>query len=216
MKKRVTRNTKTAKTSDRRQLDVASVWINPEWNEEEQIWEAVSLSTTDGGVEFNAEIEYRIREFDGYTGYDTKGDRIAESASVTATAQLAELTHAIVQKIIKADIVDHPSGGKELKPTKKIRDHDYIDTVGLFGQLPTGEWTIILMKNVLITSPLNLSTEHNGDLTVEIEMTAHLDDLAPDADLDSLPYSMIMPEIMEPASAELQVVKETEESNGGE
>lgn len=208
MKRQITRNTKTTKTSERQLRGVAGVWINPTWDEENQEWVAYKFSTTDGGVNFNAEINYRAIEMDNYSGFDTIGDKVAESASVTATAQIMAPTHAIYQKIMKANVSEHPSGGVELKPTKKIRRHDYIDRIGLFGQLDGGDWVIIMMENVLITSPLDIATEHNSDLTIELEMTAHIDDLAPGASFDDLPYSIILPDVMASDEDELAVVVE--------
>lgn len=196
MKQPVRRREMTDKTNYRRTLDSAVVVINPEYDAEADVWKGYRLGATDGGVNFNAEINYRSREYDGFAGFNVVGDKVVESAEVTATVQLAELTDSMIQKAIKADIEVLADGKKLLKPQRNIRPEDYIDTVGLVNYLPNGEFMMIKMYNVLITSPFNVQTEHNGDFAMEVELTAHIDLTKGIDSLDDLPFDVITPEVM--------------------
>ena len=208
MKQQAARVSRAENTNDRRTLDAATIIIEPEWSGTEQRPVGYRFGATTGGVEFNAEVTYRVREYDGTAGFATMGDQVVESASVVATAQVSELTTAIIQKIMKADIEELADGRKRLKPRRNIKLSDYISSVGIVSWLPNNDWTMIEMKNVLITSPFILATEDNGDMTMEVTMTAHIDpaDLATLDGFDDLPYDIITSDSMNPVEGELQAV----------
>lgn len=188
----------TNKTNERRTLDAAVIVINPKRDEVTGEWKGQRLGATDGGVTFNAEVSYRKREFDGFNGFDVVGDKIVEGAEVKATAKLAELTDASIQKIIKGDIEKLEDGTKRITPRRNITADDYIDTVGIVNYLPDGSFTLIKMFNVLITSPFEINTEDNSDSVITVEMTAHIDPSANLQDLEDLPFEMYTPEAMTP------------------
>lgn len=190
----------TDKTNVRRTLDAAVIVINPERDEATGKWTGQRLGATDGGVSFSAEVNYRKREYDGFNGFDVMGDKIVEGAEVKATAELAELTDASIQKIVKGDIEELEDGTKRITPRRNITQDDYIDNVGIVNYLPDGSFTLIKMFNVLITSPFEISSEDNADTVVTVEMTAHIDPSANLQDLEDLPFEMYTPEAMTPVA----------------
>lgn len=212
---RVSKNTQT---NERRTLDAAVIIINPEWDSLEQRPSGFRFGATNGGVEFTSESTFRVREYDGTTNFPTKGDQILESSSTTATAQVAELTDAILQKVMKADIEELSDGRKKLRPRKTLTEHDYIDSVGLVGYTPENDWLMITLHNVLITSPITYATEDNGDMVLEVTFTAHTapEDLADPEKADYLPYEIITAPAMEALVGEMQaVLPESETPEGG-
>lgn len=198
MKQPIKRRDMTDKSNVRRTLDAAVIVINPERDKENGEWTGERLGATDGGVTFSAEVNYRKREFDGFNGFDVVGDKIVEGAEVKATAELAELTDASIQKIIKGDIEELDDGTKKITPRRNITPEDYIENVGIVNYLPDGTFTLIKMFNVLITSPLEINTEDNSDTVTTVELTAHIDPSANLQDLEDLPFEMYTPEVMTP------------------
>lgn len=210
MNKPAARYSQGANSNDRRILDAATILINPVWNEVDGVFEGLRFGATEGGVSFNPEVTYRTRNYDGSGRSQMKGSQVIESSSVTATAQVAELTDAIIQKTMKADVEDFGDGRKKIVPRQNITFDDYIDEVLITNWLPPteakpeGDWMGILMKNVLITSPLVIETEDNGDMVLEVVFTAHNDPADPRAHY-TLPYEVITPESMTPSTGEMQV-----------
>lgn len=190
----------TGQTNVRRTLDAAVIVINPERDELTGEWKGHRLGSTDGGVVFMAGVKYRKREHDGFNGFDVMGAKIAEGGEVKATAQLAELTDASIQKILKGDIEVLEDGTKKITPRRSVNTGDYINTVGIVNYLPDGTHTLIEMYNVLITSDFVMNSKDNEDLVMEVEFTAHIDPSGNYQDLESLPFAIYTPEAMTPVS----------------
>lgn len=199
-------NAVTADTNNRRTLDAALVYANGTYNPETNKWEGHErIGATDGGVTLNFEPTIRQREYDGIKG-PARGDQVYESFEITAEMQLAELTNATLQKILKAEVIDLGNGTSRIQPRAYINDSDYIETLTLINKLPNGSWVGHSLKNVLVTSGFVLNTEKNGDFTASVVFTAHLDPAKP----DEIPYEVITPESMKPTESELQVVEPKE------
>lgn len=198
---------KTRKTNPRQILNAAVIVINPEWDQEEGRPKGYIWGATRGGVSVQSETVWRTIEYDGTSGFKTIGDELMESANVTVTAQLAELTTASLQKIAKADITELPDGRKILQPRRTVKDEDYIPKIGVVGFTKDGDWMMIEVDNVFITSPFDFQTEDNGTLTMEVVFEARLDanDLM-NEDYDELPYRIITSAAMNPAKGEFKAI----------
>lgn len=199
---KLSKNAQSGLSNMRRSLDAASIYLNPVWKDGKFV-DLVKFGATTGPVSFNPETTYREREFNGASRTPMMGNQVLETVSVTATATLAELTTALIQKTIKGDIEDLGDGRKRHIPRVLLSEEDYIDKVLIVNWLPDGDWWGIMMYNVLFTSPFAVESEDNGDFSMEVTMTAHNDPNDPDA-ANKIPYEIISSKSMNPVQGELQ------------
>lgn len=208
MKKPIKRAPRAKETLDKQTFGIASIYINAEWDEENQTLIGIRMPGTASGVNFEPEIEYFKKEVAGASGFDIKGDKIITGANIAATATIAGETSALLQKISKSDVIKTASGRTILQPRTTIKEHDYIDRISLVSWHDDNDFTVIELDNVLITSNFNFETEENVGRTIEVRMKAHMNvDEDGYLKLSELPYRIITPKRLDPSEDELQLVE---------
>ena len=189
----------TTNTSKHLQLDAGAFLKN--YDVTQDTWASAKASkligATAGGGSFAAVPTIRRIEVDGIKGA-TKGFEALDEWVITMTANVKEITAEALQlALATASAVDtkSPSSAtsnnyKKITAANAITDANYITNITWVGTLSGSSLpVIIVMKNVLCTNGLSITTADKAEGVVTITLTAHYDP----SDLDAVPFEIYYP-----------------------
>ncbi|MDY7044430.1 hypothetical protein RVS70_09455 [Virgibacillus sp. M23] len=188
----------TNKTSERYIINAATIYTGVAYVPGEGFTGDLHGATS-GGVTLTIEQEYRDVEVDGTGHVKVKGNKVLESATATATANMKEITAETIRRSLNGSIEDAkpeeaPEGYKIIKSKRYLEDSDYLENIAVVGRLTgTDKPVIAILDNALCTSGLELGTEDNGEAVIEQVYEAHATDDQLNA--DEMPWRIYFPNL---------------------
>lgn len=185
----------TSTTSENYIMDAAVAYCNVTYDEVGG-FTGTLLGATSGGVTFTDERTYRDIEVDGANHVKVKGNKVLESANGTLIAKVKELTADNISKAMNitpraAEADEGPEGYQVIQGKVKVEDTDYLENVAFYGQKSNGEDILIILDNALSVGGIEMATEDNNEVIVEMTFEAHADPATLSDGL--LPWKIILP-----------------------
>lgn len=201
---------KTGYTSDTPKsfiLNAGAVFMNLKW--ENGVWSGMRLGATVGGNTLNLTQEIEQIEVDGvFTG--ARGLDVFTDGEASLTCNVKELTAKNIAAALLAgespsDGELYPSGYTVIEPKGQITDSDYLDNISYVGTVSgSNKPIIVILKNAICTSGLDLETVDKEQGTVEMKFEGRVG--ADDVDNMALPATILYPDInLSSVSAQINV-----------
>lgn len=190
----------TANTSKHLQLDAGAFFKN--WDVTTDTYATASaklIGATAGGGSFAAVPTIRRIEVDGLKGA-TKGFEALDEWEVTLTANVKELTaDSLALALATANTTSAKSPATEtsdnydkITVSNEIADSDYLTNITWVGRLSGSSLPIVIVvKNVLCTNGLTLTTADKAEGVIALTLTGHYDP----SDLDAPPFEIYYPKL---------------------
>lgn len=186
----------TSTTSKSYVVNAATIWTDFTYTELGGM-SGTPLGATSGGVTVTIEQAYRDIDIDGASHMKVKGNKVLESATATALANVKEITAEIIRKSLNGEIAtalatEAPTGYKIITTKRYIEDADYLNNIAVAGVLSgTNEPVVFVLDNALCTSGLELSTEDNNEAVIEQTYEAHAS--VEQLQADEFPWRILYP-----------------------
>lgn len=172
----------TSTSFDNFLIDAGAVYINYDLADER------ILGATNGGNSFQIETEIRSMEVDGLR-QDAIGQKRIINVSARITVNLIELTAENVSLALAGStIADYtPAGGTaathdSITRSRNLATFDYIQNIALVGKMQGKTDNFVgILYNALSDGGIELGMEDEGEASIELAFTAHVD---PDTILD--------------------------------
>lgn len=166
------------------------------------------LGATRGGGSFVVTQEIREPEIDGVR-YRFKGGSCVDSTDASMTGTLVEVTPQNFKYILATGETETSGQKTTVKMHTRINDEDYLENLVWIGDLADGGLVLIVLKNALNTSGMNLTFTDKGEGTIPFEFHAYQDSVE---DYDMAPFETIF---LSPATPATPAVTENPSGGGG-
>lgn len=186
----------TQKTAENLLLDAGAFFVDYDVDTdtfETAVTSGKLLGATRGGGQFSAVPEIRRIEVDGVAG-SAKGLTVIDSWAVNMTANILEVSKAVLEKSLAASEVDDTTNEDYdiIKAKNFIELTDYIDNITFVGTLSgSNEPVIIQVYNALNTTGLTLQTQSKNEAVIAMTLEGHYDA----EELDNPPFAIYYPKI---------------------
>ena len=157
--------------------------------------------------------EIREPEIDGVR-YRFKGGSFVDSTDASMTGTLVEVTPQNFKYILATGETETSGQKTTVKMHTRINDEDYLENLVWIGDLADGGLVLIVLKNALNTSGMNLTFTDKGEGTIPFEFHAYQDSVE---DYDMAPFETIFlrPAVTTGTTTTTTTTTTTEEPAGG-
>lgn len=150
------------------------------------------IGATSGGSTLTITPEITPIEADGAL-VAGKGLKVKTGEVATLKINFLELPQSLLQAAVLGEGDTSTVAGHGLIKSKaRIEEGDYYENIALVGQTVDGQDIIVILKNALCISGLELGTENKNSGVAELEFECHAD---LDGDLDTLPWEIHYPTV---------------------
>lgn len=145
------------------------------------------LGATKGGSSVTITTEYKKIDVDGAKGA-VKGGRRITNVEVKATINFAEWTEELIKLSLPASEVAQTPGISTITRDSDIADTDYLNNIAILGQISGyNNPGIVVVKNVICTSPFEISLIDGEEAVLKMEFEGHYTT----SDLETDPFEII-------------------------
>lgn len=138
----------------------------------------ILLGAIRGGGTYNVEPTNKSIRFDGDPGEDVKGLKHRTEFKITITANLLELNHDNLMKIMPGttEVVDSTNedpGYTKYRPNSDFTDADYMDNLAYITRTKSGVIVAYIIENALGDGSFTAAMQDKEEIVSEATFTAH-------------------------------------------